>query len=165
MVNNVNFFSSNQDLFGNSKPILSLSKDSYVVVPKTSVFSDLESEITYDESGNSNDVAKVAYSFNGEYVGEAKVQYAADTKSTYDFDIVVDNSNTTVEEKEPDEGVLFVNVKIIIIVAVVIVALLILIFSIISFVRNYHFSQKQIRWKRKHKRKRKYHSEFENFDF
>ena len=50
-IDETEFFHTSYDIFGNSSPILSLNKDSYLILPKTVSFQELTSEISYDVSG------------------------------------------------------------------------------------------------------------------
>ena len=69
-----------------SSPILSLNKDSYLILPKTVSFQELTSEISYDVSGE-NEVAAINYYYEDTYVGTASVDLAKATAySSYDFD-------------------------------------------------------------------------------
>ena len=57
-----NSFYSNHDIFGNSKPILELNKTESVILPKTIEFSDLKSEISYEDLAE-NQAVKIIYSY------------------------------------------------------------------------------------------------------
>lgn len=67
-IDETEFFHTSYDIFGNSSPILSLNKDSYLILPKTVSFQELTSEISYDVSGE-NEVAAINYYYEDTYVG------------------------------------------------------------------------------------------------
>ena len=103
-IDNADFFQSNNDIFGSSKPILSLNADSYLILPKTAVFKDTVSTISYDVE-DENQIARVDYTYNGVYVGNASIDIAADAASSYDFDSSIENIPKTKEE-DSEENVL-----------------------------------------------------------
>ena len=90
-INNADFFQSNNDIFCSSKPILSLNKDSYLILPKTAVFKDTVSSISYDVE-DENQIARIDYTYNDIYVGNASVDIAADVSSSYDFDSSIEET-------------------------------------------------------------------------
>lgn len=138
-IDNADFFQSNNDIFGNSKPILSLNKDSYLILPKTAVFKDTVSSISY-ETEDENQIAKIDYTYNGVYVGSASVDIAADAASSYDFDSALDEMPE--EENEfADEYIVFVNIKKLLLFVLIAAGILILLLIIKSLIQNYSFSK------------------------
>lgn len=108
-IDNADFFQSNNDIFGSSKPILSLNKDSYLILPKTAVFKDTISSISYDTE-DENQIALIDYTYNGVYVGNASVDISTEAISSYDFDSSMDDKSQE-EEDKIDENIIFVNIK------------------------------------------------------
>lgn len=104
------------DVFGSSKPILSIDTDSYVIIPNTVTFQDLDSEIDYSLS-DENRVAGIEYSYHGMYVGNAYLNLATDNASTYEFDSNMTSSDVSVEKVEPEakqeqsQDTIFINIK------------------------------------------------------
>lgn len=127
-IENVNFFQADNDIFGNSKPILSIDTDSYVIVPNMASFSDLDSTIDYDIA-EENHVAQIDYTYNDTYVGSAYVNLSEYAKTIYQFEtvkmlpipilITMMQKNWTKETAAPasskqsneDDGTIFINVK------------------------------------------------------
>ncbi|MDE6607135.1 MAG: D-alanyl-D-alanine carboxypeptidase [Lachnospiraceae bacterium] len=60
VIDNANFFNTNNDIFGSSKPILSLNKDDYIILPNTADLKDVESSISYDVT-EENQIASIHY--------------------------------------------------------------------------------------------------------
>lgn len=146
-IRNSNFFNTSSDVFGNSNPILSLNQDSYLIMPKTTVFDELDSEISYD-TDEENEVAVINYYYHGAYVGTATVDLADEKSATYDFTENVPEIEDVVE-KEPN--VIIVNIKIILIVVLIIAALLISFFVIRSIIdhHNFLYNRRTIKKRRK----------------
>lgn len=167
-IQNSNFFNTSNDVFGNSKPILTLNQSSYLIMPKTITFDDLDSQISYETSGE-NEVAVIEYYYHGAYVGNATVDLAEDAPASYDF-----TEKTSIEEpeKETEPNVIIVNIKTVLICILVIALILIAIFVIRSIINSYSFldggrTSKRRRRMRKRNRKDGPHfpsSRFNGFD-
>lgn len=161
------FFQTSYDVFGSSKPILSLNPDSYLILPKTVNFDELESEISYD-TASENEVAEIHYYYHDAYVGTATVDLAGDERSSYYFD-----SNLSDGSGYPDaasnERIIFVNVKIVLLCILAIAAVFILIVVIHAVITNYNFLDDKRRRRRKRRKNRKNDlrfpsSKFDGFD-
>ncbi|MDE7404572.1 MAG: D-alanyl-D-alanine carboxypeptidase, partial [Lachnospiraceae bacterium] len=153
-IQNSNFFNTSNDVFGNSKPILTLNQNSYLIMPKTITFDDLDSQISYETSGE-NEVAVIEYYYHGAYVGNATVDLAEDAPASYDF---TEKTSTEEPEKETEPNVIIVNIKTVLICILVIALILIIIFVIRSIINSYSFldggrSSKRRRRMRKRNRK------------
>lgn len=79
-------FYSNNDVLGSSKPILSLNKEDYIILPKTVSFEDVSSTISYDTESE-NQVALITYTYHDVFIGSASVDLAVDTEDSYSFNI------------------------------------------------------------------------------
>lgn len=163
-IQNSNFFNTSNDVFGNSKPILTLNQSSYLILPKTITFDDLDSQISYETSGE-NEVAVIEYYYHGAYVGNATVDLAKDTPASYDF-----TENTSIEEseKETEPNVIVVNIKTVITCILVISVILIAIFVIRSIINSYSFldsGRTSKRRRRMRKRNRKDRPRFSSSRF
>lgn len=95
------FLQIGDDIFGSSKPILSIDTDSYVIVPNVVSFSDLDSEIDYSIS-DENQVAQIRYSYHDMYVGSAYLNLVTESGATYEFDTNITTSDVSVERVEPE---------------------------------------------------------------
>lgn len=151
-ISNADFFQTDNDIFGSSKPILSLNQESYLVLPKTASFADTESSISYDVE-NENQIAKIDYMYNGVYVGSASVDIAQSTVSSYDFDSAVEKPPV----EEPEENLIFINIKKVLTFVLIAAGVLILLLVLRAVIRNYSFSGRRRRRARRRVR-RKYSS-------
>lgn len=155
-INNADFFQTDNDIFGSSKPILSLNKESSLVLPKTATFADTQSSISYDVT-DENEIAKIDYTYNGIYVGSASVDIAANTTSSYEFDTQTENTGINVTAPQPEEekdNIIFVNVKKVLFFILIAAGVLILLFVIKSMIQNYSFSRRHRNRLRRKKRRR-----------
>lgn len=144
------FFQTDNDIFGSSKPILSLNKSSYLVLPKTAAFEDTESSISYEVT-DENQIARIDYTYHDIYVGSASIDIASTAVSSYDFD---SEAVVPAEETEPEENLIFVNVKKILFFILGAAGVLILILILRSLLQTYSFSYKRRRRRRRNSRRR-----------
>jgi len=137
------FFYSDIEIFGSSKPFLSLNTEDCITLPKTVDFSQTQSVISYNTSSE-NTVATISYSYEGHYIGEASVDLATDTKTTYDFERGIPAQQEPVEE-EPESGgkIIFINIIKVILWILGIAGALILLTILVAFLRNFHFSRRE----------------------
>ena len=159
------------DIFGNSKPILSIDTESCVIVPNTIDFDDLDSEIDYSVSGE-NCVAQILYSYQDTYVGNAYLNLADNSASTYDFDTNMKTTDISVEkadteaEKVEEQNTIFINVKKVLIMILIFAALIIILFVLRALVINSkNAKRRKNRVKRKQRRRARIQSDFDDFDF
>lgn len=167
------FLQIGDDIFGSSKPILSIDTDSYVIVPNVVSFSDLDSEIDYSIS-DENRVAQIRYSYHDMYVGSAYLNLVTESGATYEFDTNITTSDVSVERVEPEsdkepaqeKDTIFINVKKVLITILVLAASLIFLFVLRTLIANRKTAKRRNnRVKRKQRRRSYVHSDFDDFDF
>lgn len=167
------FLQIGNDIFGSSKPILSIDTDSYVIVPNVVSFSDLDSEMDYSIS-DENRVAQIRYSYHDMYVGSAYLDLVTESSSTYEFDTNITTSDVSVERVEPEsdaesakkQDTIFINVKKVLITILVLAAILIFLFVLRALIANRKTANRRNnRIKRKQRRKSYVRSDFDDFDF
>ena len=163
------FLQTGNDIFGSSKPILSIDTDSYVILPNTLTFDELDSAIDYSAS-DENHIARINYTYRGTYLGSAYLNAAADTTSTYEFDTdtatAADISVERTEEKSTPSNTIFVNVKKVLIGILMFAGAAILLFVIHALIVNRSsVRRRQNRIRRKQRRRERLRSELDDFDF
>ncbi|MCM1040201.1 MAG: D-alanyl-D-alanine carboxypeptidase [Roseburia sp.] len=167
-IDNVNFFKADNDIFGSSKPILSIDKDSFVIVPNMADFSDLDSTVDYDIAED-NHVARIDYTYSGTYVGSAFVNLAEYTESTYDFEseAVTDTALAPAVNTSADEDdTIFINIKKVLLGVLIFTAVVICLFILRAVIINNNTSRRRKnRVDRKNHRRERIRSNFDDFDF
>ncbi len=165
------FLQIGDDIFGSSKPILSIDTDSYVIVPNVISFSDLDSEIDYNIS-DENRVAQIRYSYHGMYVGSAYLDLATESATTYEFDTNIKTTDVSVEKTEadpkpaPEQDTIFINVKKVLVTILILAAVLIFLFVVRALIANKKTARRRDnRVKRKQHRRSSVRSDFDDFDF
>lgn len=153
-IDNAGSFYSNNDIFGNSEPILSLNKEDCIILPKTADFSDTESTISYDTE-HENQAAVITYTYHGVFIGSASVDLAVNKEESYTFDAVMESSADESEEAEEAPSFIFINVVKIFLWIVGIVAAVFLILFIRAFLKNYQFTHRNTRrnWLRERRKR------------
>ena len=162
------FLRTGNDIFGSSKPILSIDSDSYVIIPNTITFHDLDSDIDYSIS-DENRIAQIRYSYHDTYVGSAYLDLASDTAATYAFDTNTETTDVSVERTEPEPSratTIFINVKKVLIGILLFAGVAILLLVARALVmNNRNARRRQNRVMRKQSRKERTRSDFDDFDF
>lgn len=77
-------FYSGKDIFGTSKPLLSLNQEDFIVLPVNARFEDTQSSISYDTQ-SSRQAAVISYTYHGQAVGTASVDFTA-SENRYTFE-------------------------------------------------------------------------------
>lgn len=170
-IDNVTFFQADNDIFGNSKPILSIDTSSYVIVPNMADFSDLDSTINY-EMVQDNHVAEINYTYNGTYVGSAYVNLAEYTESAFEFNTdpqTTDSSigkNETASSANDEDSTIFINIKKVLLGISIFGTIIICLFLIHAIITNRNNARRRKnRIDRKKYRKERIRSNFDDFDF
>lgn len=158
-IDNAGSFYSEKDIFGSSKPILSLNQDDCIILPKTVGFEETESTISYDTQ-NEKQAALITYTYHDIYIGSASVDLAASQENAYIFESITEPSES--DEKEP--SFIFINVVKILIAAVVIVVLILAAFVVRAILKNYQFSHRSTRrsWRKERRRRQNHYQSVNN---
>ena len=110
LVGSLNIFPTSTDILGNSKQLLQINKDDYIIMPINITFKDLERLAEYD-TGNKDEIVHIKYSYHDAYLGYGKVIVNDDINVTSPFD------SSLIEEKEIKESTkitpVFINLKIV----------------------------------------------------
>lgn len=172
-IESTGFLQIGNDVFGSSKPILAIDTDSYVIIPNTVSFKDLDSEIDYSQS-DENRIAGIEYSYHGMYVGDAYLNLVTDNASSYEFDTNMTATDVSVEKTETEpaaetdaaQDTIFINIKKVLIVVLVLAALVITIFMVHALITNGRTAKRRNnRVRRKQKRRSRIRTDFDDFDF
>ncbi len=138
-------FYGENDIFGNSRPILSLNEKAYVVLPKTATFGEADSEIVYDEVSDGQ-AAVINYTFRGEYVGSASIDLIQTEVDGYEFENTEPVQELTgVVEEEAEENAppsfLFVDIWKVLRTVLCTAVVIVIVVASVLFLKNYHFPE------------------------
>lgn len=148
-IDDAGYFYSDNDIFGNSEPMLSLNKESCVILPKTAEFSDTVSSISY-ETNNDRQAAIITYTYHGIPVGSASVDLHKSTEPNYTFDASADSSEVPMaegsinNETETEEtSFIFINVFKVLLWIVIIAGGIGAIVFFVWFIKNTQFNTRR----------------------
>lgn len=127
-IDDIGLFYGGNDVFGNSKPLLSLNKDDCIILPKTIPFESAESVITYDTE-NENQAAVISYSYHGMNLGSVGIDFAAVKTDSSIFE--------TEAEEAPQNSFVFVNIRLILIILGIVAGLFLVRLALGAFLRYY----------------------------
>lgn len=158
-------FYGGSDIFGSSKPLLTLNKNDFIVLPRTAVFEDTDSVISY-ETQNDGQAAVITYTYHGVDIGTVRVDFAEEDNETYIFDTRSEEDGDA-DAEEAEGSVIFINImRIFFVLAGIAVALFILCL-VRAVLKNYQFSFgfRRQGWHKDKKRKPKRPNRFRDYDF
>ena len=167
-IDNIGLFYGDNDIFGNSAPILSLNRDDYIILPRTIAFEDAESSISYD-TANETQAAVITYSYHGVDIGSVRVNFSAGSNGgAYMFDSPSDESSVS-DSDEKNAPVIYVNVIRVLLGMAAAGVVVFLIALIRILLKNYEFSHRNSRrtWRKERRRrakKSKRANHFRDFD-
>ena len=141
-LNSKTFFNTKLDVMGSSKSILTLNKSGFVIIPKTLSFEDADVTVEYLDN-DSDAIAKLIYTIDGNFVGQTTIDYATDVK-TFEFaKILTDESENEPELVRNDENIVFVSVRSVIITIVKVLLFLFILIIIVTIIYRYLHSAKR----------------------
>ena len=168
-VNNSGFFHTGSAIFGQTDPLIEINKNDYIVLPNDVSFTDASPELVFQSEDNSDSIAILSYTWQGQPVGSASIQLAKSTVQEFTFDRetgdpIEADSDSKVEPKK------FIRINIrLISIAIIAIASLFLFYLLfrqlmkffnISFnieqLRRRFRRRQRIRKKRRVKQKRRY---------
>lgn len=138
------FFSSSNDIFGNSTPVMHIEQSASIILPRNASFDDASSSLSYENSGTENIIATIQYEYGGQPVGSASIVFLGEQPTNYDFGTppVVMESEEPETVAEPSEKIIFIDIVKIIVFVLLFAGLIIFIVFLLAFIKSYQFSPK-----------------------
>ena len=138
-IQGLQFFHTSYDVFGSSSSLLSLNENSYIILPKTVDFSELTSQISY-ENLSEQEVARILYSYQNVSLGIASVNLVeASSDNSLPSDEPILASDNPIIQTQSESNTVFINIKLILIIIAVIAITLIIISFIYAMATDYKF--------------------------
>lgn len=163
-IDNTGLFYSGNDIFGSSRPFLSLNRDDFIVLPRTISFRDAESAISYD-TGDEEQAAVISYSYQDVALGSVRVSFSANKEETSFFDLLPQESPQA--EGSKDSPVIFINMAVILTVLGTIAAMAFIWLLVRLILKNYNlsFRRERGRRRRRNRRRKRGYGNFKDYDF
>lgn len=155
-IDNTGLFYSGNDIFGSSRPFLSLNKEDFIVLPRTIPFEEVSSSISY-EAADESQAAVISYSYQEVPLGTVRVDFNADSQEPSIFDMEGEEGAAAPDQNGGDDSVIFVNVRFLLIGAAVLAGLLLLWLIVHLILKNYNFSPRSGRrgWRKRNRHRRR----------
>lgn len=159
-------FYGGNDIFGNSRPLLALNRDDYIIMPRTATLDDTDSAINYN-TGSDEQAAIITYRYHGVDIGTVRVDFVQEDNDTHVFGTGPDDSREAPEEAPSGKSVVFINIVRVLTVLAGIAAAFFLLCLIRAVLKNYHisFGRKRRNWQRNGRKKPKRPRRFRDYDF
>ncbi len=152
------FFQTDDSSFGSTDSFITMDPTSFVVVPSGTPFSKLDSSIEYRDDPGDNILADIIYSLSGDYVGSSHMILEQATDSVTLFKDAFIN-------KPEEKDITYINIMDVlpyVVLAIVVVAFIIF---LIHVIKAYNFGNAMTRRMDIKKRRKRYHSDFDDIDF
>ncbi len=159
-IDNLDLFETGNDLFGDSTPLMSMERDSYIIVPSSVSFEDVSSKVTYPKKKNSNVIATIEYTYSDICVGTCDITFSNTQPEYFDFSTRDDTTFSdsvkldTKDKELTSPNVIFINVNIVIIGFLIFAGFFIFIMILLSVLSSYSFSPRGQSNKRRRQRNR-----------
>jgi len=92
-IDNSHFFHTGSAIFGNSKSLIEIDKDDSIILPNNVSFSDAAPKLTFVNEDNSDKIATLSYTYEGQPVGSASILLAKSNLQEFDFDKEITEEN------------------------------------------------------------------------
>lgn len=154
-IGSTGFFYEEHDIFGSSKPLLSLNKEDCIVLPRTLDFADTSSVIRYDKV-DQGQAAIIHYSYQGVDLGSVSVDLAEHQDLGYSFENGLQGEAPADEEGKAPAFV-FVNVKKVLMWVGILAAVVLAVWGLRRFLKEYHFPARRSNTRRNWVKDRRRH--------
>lgn len=160
-------FYGGNDIFGNSRPLLALNREDYIIMPRTATLDDTDSVINY-ETNSDDQAAIITYKYHGVDIGTIRVDFVQEDSDTQVFGIQpVDGTQDIPEKTQSGKSVIFINIVRVLTVLAGLAAAFFFLCLIRAVLKNYHISlgRRRRNWRRSTKKKPKRPNRFRDYDF
>ena len=157
-MNEADFFQTKDTTFGETGSFISLDPSGYVILPDNTPFSSLDSNIIYLDDPKDSVLAEITYELNGIYAGKCSLlldESRTDTTAAKDL-----LTGSTTEEK-----ITYVDITKYLPYAGITIALILIIILFIHIIKVYNIGNAMTRRRDIRKRRKRYHSDFDDINF
>ena len=134
------FFTTDIDLLGNSKTILSLDKEDYIILPNTLSFEDLTSRVSYEDANDSS-IAHINYFYKNYLLGKIDIKLAVEEPFLFDFGNQKDKTLDIVTTE--NQNTIFINVFHLLLGFILVTIFFTIIFCLQSLSRSKRMAKKR----------------------
>ena len=145
-VSKSNNFFAGSSIFGQTMPLITINPDDGIILPNGVSFTDASPELTFvDDSGESDVIATLSYTYSGQPVGTASIMRGETNVQDFTFDREIDSDEeadaiTALSTGVQQKRFIKINVRLILIFAAVIVVLFLIYRLIRHLMKSFRFS-------------------------
>lgn len=150
---------SGKDIFGSSRPFLSLDQDACIMLPASATLDSMESHVEYDAENKGQ--AAVKFTFHGVDVGSVPIIFAGGKDETFFFGMPLTPAD---DNDDTQSHVIYIDVTSILAILAIAAVVIFVGMLLHSVLKNYHLSGIRRKTGRPVK-KRRPESEFKDYDF
>ena len=151
------FFHTGSAIFGQTEPLIEINKNDYIILPNDIPFTDASPELVFQSEENSDVIATLSYTWQGQPVGSASIELAKPLVQEFSFDRNTDDPEDTSEEENETAPKKFIRINIRLILSfVAIIAVAALIYLIIcQLMKSFNLSLNMENLRRRFRRRRR----------
>lgn len=151
------FFHTGSSIFGQTEPLIEINKNDYIILPNDIPFTDASPELIFQSEENSDIIATLSYTWQGQPVGSASIELAKPLVQEFSFDRNTDDPEDTIEEEHETAPKKFIRINIRLILSlVIIIAVVALIYLIIcQLMKSFNLSLNMENFRRRFRRRRR----------
>lgn len=164
------FFHTGSAIFGQTDPLIEINKNDYIILPNDIPFTDASPELIFQSEENSDIIATLSYTWQGQPVGSASIELAKPLVQEFSFDRNTGDPEDIGEEETETTPKKFIriNIRLILTFAAVVAAAALIYLLIRQLMKIFNLSlntenlrrrfrrRKRIRRKKRPKPKKRY---------
>lgn len=164
------FFHTGSAIFGQTDPLIEINKNDYIILPNDIPFTDASPELVFQSEENSDIIATLSYTWQGQPVGSASIELAKPLVQEFSFDRNTGDPEDIGEEETETTPKKFIriNIRLILTFAAVVAAAALIYLLIRQLMKIFNLSlntenlrrrfrrRKRIRRKKRPKPKKRY---------
>lgn len=157
-VNNSGFFHTGSAIFGQTEPLIEINKNDYIVLPNDIPFSEASPELTFQSESDSDTIATLTYTWQGQPIGFASIELAQSKIQAFSFDRETgdsEDSNTNASPEAAPKRFIQINIRLVLTGIVIATIVLLLFFLFWKLSKRWDLSGKLRRFRLHKRRKRK----------
>ena len=152
------FFQTDDTTFGDTKSFISMDPSAFVVIPLGTPFSKLDSTVEYHENPDDGVLADVIYKLGDDYAGECRMLLSDTMGNGAHFGTIMVDTTAA-------RGIKVINIKVVLLYAAAVIAGITVIVLGIHIIRAYNFGNAMSRRMDIKRKRKRYHSDFDDVDF
>ncbi len=152
------FFQTEDTTFGKTGSFITLDTTGYVILPEGKSFSALNSDIKYTDDPDSDILAEVTYDLDGMFAGKCDLLLYDQTPDTVDAKDITTGTSS-------DQKITYVDITKFIPYVCILLAVILVVILLIHIMKTYNFGNAMSRRRDIKRRRKRYHSDFDDMNF